>query len=79
MTKSKFKIADLVRIDYSVDWVAGYVVRVHQYNNAGTYEYYYDVVDFYDGGTDKHISEKWITLLEDEHVPLLIHAKCETS
>ena len=67
---SKFNIGDIVQIDYGVDFVSGFIVKVYCYNTSGynscIEEYYYDVVDFFDGGTDKHINEQWLSSYEDD-------------
>ena len=82
--KSKFKIGDIVEIDYGVDFVSGFIVKVYCYNTSGynscIQEYYYDVVDFFDGGTDKHINEEWLSYKEDHLKPSqkLLDTKCDT-
>jgi methionine aminopeptidase len=77
---SKFKIGDIVEIDYGVDFVSGFIAKVYSYDNFGIKEYYYDVVDFFDGGTDKHINEQWLSCVEDHLKPSqkLLDTKCNT-
>lgn len=79
MNKSKFNIGDIVKIDYHVDWVAGYIIGIHEFViNSRDFEeidYYYDVVDFFDGKKDERINENWITLLEEQDVILINEAK----
>jgi hypothetical protein len=74
MRENKYKIGDLVKIDYSIDWVPGFVVKVYKYDD----ENYYDIVDFFDGEIDKHIREQCITYLEEESKSRLLDTDCET-
>ena len=81
--KSKFKVGDIVEIDYGVDFVSGFIAKVYSYDsiyNDGIEEYYYDVVDFFDGGTDKHINEQWLSYVEEHLKPSqkLLDTKCDT-
>lgn len=67
-----FKIGDIVKIDYHTDLVYGIVTEIHTYAFAVPVTYHYDILDFFDGNTDYHISEKWISYAEDPIAPYKI-------
>lgn len=62
MSKPKFKIGDIVKVDLAVDWYSGYVVEHEIYQKD---KIMYKVVIFIDNDLMCNVSEEWITLLEE--------------